>query len=133
MDQQDTNIDATNTKEPTYDCRACGKIFLGHRNSGDKEFQQHMKIHAREKPFKCRHCNKGYASAHMLAIHVVVHTGEKPYQCNQCGKAYGQKSNLTKHINKNTKHRLSGRGLLRELNQLLSFSSHLVVQNGRLI
>ena len=57
-------------------------------------------MYTKEKPIKCKICNKGFARKDYLTKHLRYHTGEKPHKCNICLKSFKQRSGLTSHIKK---------------------------------
>ena len=57
-----------------------------------------MRMHTREKPFKCNQCNYACTTSGDLQRHMRTHSGERPFKCNHCSKAYTQKQNLVKHV-----------------------------------
>ena len=57
-----------------------------------------IRIHTREKPYKCDVCDKNFCWNFHLQAHQRVHTGEKPYKCDMCGKDFGQISHLQAHL-----------------------------------
>ncbi|XP_072051664.1 uncharacterized protein [Amphiura filiformis] len=56
----------------------------------------------REKPYKCKFCNKSIGYLYFLKDHERLHTGEKPYRCTECGQQF-RTANLL-YIHKKTKH-----------------------------
>lgn len=56
---------------------------------------------AGEKPYKCKICNRSFASSSTLTTHTRIHTGEKPYNCTVCDKSFAR-YDLTAHIRTHT-------------------------------
>lgn len=112
------------TKKPLiFQCDYCGKI-----STSRSDYEEHQTEHEGEPRFKCRKCEKSFASkeearthlttAHsledkpyacetcsksfknryQLILHNRTHTGEKPFQCPICERAFSMSSNLQKHL-----------------------------------
>ena len=87
----------------------------------EKQMMLHIRVaHTNEKPFRCRHCGKGFKRSENLPKHEVIHTRKcdkcgqsfkqadklanhikscnKGHKCPQCGKAFTTNGNLKKHI-----------------------------------
>ncbi|XP_058392790.1 zinc finger protein 449-like isoform X2 [Diceros bicornis minor] len=50
-----------------------------------------------EKPHRCVHCGKGFASKKLLNGHLKIHLGELPHKCLECGKGFLRRSDLSRH------------------------------------
>jgi uncharacterized Zn-finger protein len=55
-------------------------------------------VHAVERPWICRLCQKTFARHLELDNHRRVHSGERPFQCDVCGARFNQKQNLHTHV-----------------------------------
>uniref|UniRef100_A0A8C5MDV9 C2H2-type domain-containing protein n=1 Tax=Leptobrachium leishanense TaxID=445787 RepID=A0A8C5MDV9_9ANUR len=74
----------------------------------NKEFKKpsclvkHIRIHTREKPFKCKECFRGFASKGNLTAHMKTHTGIKAFNCNCCKKRFSTSGSLKVHLRLHT-------------------------------
>lgn len=90
-----TNTSSTataNSKQKTFACPECGKIFNAHYN-----LTRHMPVHTGARPFVCKTCGKGFRQASTLCRHKIIHTSDKPHKCQTCGKAFNRSSTLNTH------------------------------------
>ncbi|XP_064553594.1 gastrula zinc finger protein XlCGF7.1-like isoform X2 [Drosophila montana] len=63
---------------------------------------------ASEKPFKCAHCPKDFATSSNLKVHLTrTHSGdrERPFLCPNCPKSFATNDNLQKHIRRHSSER----------------------------
>ena len=79
-------------KAKVYKCLACNKVFNKKSN-----YDSHMRIHSREKPFTCGYCFKGFARESDRKRHEAGHntTG---YICQACGKDFKRIDTLQNHF-----------------------------------
>ncbi|XP_077541597.1 uncharacterized protein LOC144153761 isoform X1 [Haemaphysalis longicornis] len=84
---------AASTKQKTFTCPECGKVFNAHYN-----LTRHMPVHTGARPFVCKVCGKGFRQASTLCRHKIIHTQEKPHKCATCGKAFNRSSTLNTHV-----------------------------------
>jgi len=80
-------------KGPLLSCTHCDRKF-----SCQSLFQEHLRRHLGEKPFKCDQCFKDFLTKGNLKEHMKIHTGEKSFQCNFCTKKCVRKLDLERHI-----------------------------------
>ncbi|XP_063702548.1 fez family zinc finger protein erm [Culicoides brevitarsis] len=87
-----TESSGSNSKQKTFACPECGKIFNAHYN-----LTRHMPVHTGARPFVCKICGKGFRQASTLCRHKIIHTSDKPHKCQTCGKAFNRSSTLNTH------------------------------------
>lgn len=78
-----------------FRCSICNKSFKGHILS-------HLRMHLKEKPFKCEICGMRFVQSSQLVVHTRTHTGAKPYPCQICKVAFSHSSALRMHIRRHT-------------------------------
>ena len=52
----------------------------------------------REYEFECDKCQQGFHSEPELSLHKVVHAGLKPYKCKHCGKGFTNPAGVQAHV-----------------------------------
>ena len=78
----------------SYECLTCLAKFPSFTI-----LQNHLKMHAKERPFVCRFCQKRFKHSTHLKEHEFIHSGKTPYRCTTCGKCFAKSSDLKKHEN----------------------------------
>ncbi|KAM3922075.1 uncharacterized protein RB166_011382 isoform 2-T2 [Leptodactylus fuscus] len=72
---------------------SCGECKFSSCNLA--ALKRHMRRHSDK--YKCKLCEKTFASATELKLHVNVHLGIKPHKCSDCEMAYGTAADLLRH------------------------------------
>ncbi|KFM71468.1 KRAB-A domain-containing protein 2, partial [Stegodyphus mimosarum] len=62
------------------------------------DLNNHVYIHTEEKPHVCEVCNKSFRHKLYLKSHMLIHTGEKPYVCKVCNKSFRENCVLKRHL-----------------------------------
>ncbi|NXW59919.1 CRZ1 regulator, partial [Eurystomus gularis] len=57
-------------------CAICGRHLA---NPGS--LHNHLRLHARERPYACSYCGKDFWQQSSPREHLQLHTGEQPYKC----------------------------------------------------
>ncbi|XP_028133176.1 zinc finger protein 239 isoform X1 [Diabrotica virgifera virgifera] len=79
-----------------FTCEICGHV------SGTKSKFITHKLRHMEKQFKCKLCNKAYATKAHLKVHMSIHENNRPFLCNVCGKDFNYANALTYHMRLHT-------------------------------
>ncbi|XP_070318798.1 zinc finger protein 671-like [Odocoileus virginianus] len=83
--------------EMSYECNTCGRVF----NCRDL-FNNHQKVHTRERSWNCDECGKSFTRKSYVKVHKRLHSGIRPFVCDKCGKSYISKSHLNVHSKSHT-------------------------------
>ena len=96
-------------------CPSCGAAFIYANSLRKHIALQTCKKSKkqREFEFECDKCQKGFHSQPELTLHSAVHAGSKPYKCKHCGKGYSHPKCVRDHVRvyhpehagKNTEHK----------------------------
>ena len=83
-------------EKKTYECQDCGKICASRYGLQTHRLSAH--VPDSEKPFKCSHCDKGFAKKDTLRTHMNTHTNARPYACrHECGEAFNNAATRNQH------------------------------------
>lgn len=61
---------------------------------------EHLRLHSGDRPFRCRHCDKGFISYVSLRRHIIGHLGLTARKCEICGKEYKKIQSYEIHMAK---------------------------------
>ena len=81
-------------------CPSCGAGFIYANSLQKHIALQKCKMFKKQKEFdfECDKCQKGFHSQPELALHSAVHMGLKPYKCKHCGKGYSSPNGVKEHV-----------------------------------
>jgi len=79
-------------------CHICGYVCRHSKNTMSLAFQQHMRKHTGEKPFKCRHCSSAFSVKRNLERHETLHAEVKQFLCQHCARSFQQRAGLASHM-----------------------------------
>ncbi|XP_055842241.1 zinc finger protein 808-like isoform X2 [Episyrphus balteatus] len=90
-----TIIDRSGEKV-AYVCKICAKT-----SNNKFRHEEHLRIHTKEKPYKCEKCGIGIATSNAMAHHMRTHENIT-FECNVCDASYRHKKSLKKHLKLHT-------------------------------
>lgn len=90
------HIKRIHTERTKTKCNSCTKQFLSEYSLQRHVLREHEKVSLTT--ILCSICAKGFESKRDFQVHMLVHTREKPYECDYCGKTYRTSSAVEKHI-----------------------------------
>lgn len=76
-------------------CHMCGKTIKG-------VYSLHLKVHQRQKQYRCEECGREFRQKIALQNHLLIHQNEKPHECQWCFKRFRQKYTLKQHMTRHT-------------------------------
>ncbi|XP_055913452.1 zinc finger protein 93-like [Eupeodes corollae] len=82
-----------------YVCKICAKT-----SNNKFRHEEHLRIHTKEKPYKCEKCGIGIATSNAMAHHMRTHENIT-FECNVCHATYRHKKSLKKHLKLHTGER----------------------------
>ena len=84
-----------------YPCEMCQRVF-----KSSSHLTYHVRsVHTKERPYKCRICDKSFHQSVKLKRHSLLHTGERPFTCDLCSKSFKTNYHLKEHRNIHTTER----------------------------
>uniref|UniRef100_A0A8C3HJR7 Uncharacterized protein n=1 Tax=Chrysemys picta bellii TaxID=8478 RepID=A0A8C3HJR7_CHRPI len=83
----------TSAEKSAVRCSECDKSF-----TQQEYLQIHLKIHRRERPYKCNKCKKRFRHKTSLVLHrYTVHKSERPHKCPDCGQLFILRERFIQH------------------------------------
>ncbi|XP_062129788.1 zinc finger protein 431-like [Drosophila sulfurigaster albostrigata] len=103
--EQEMNIAWPGTNNATEEIKELNLEKIKKYNNNVKS---QFTVAAINKPFKCLHCVKDFATSSNLKVHLTrTHSGdqERPFVCPNCPKSFATNDNLQKHIRRHSNER----------------------------
>ena len=81
-------------------CPSCGAVFIYANSLRKHIALKKCKMYKKQKEFEfeCEKCQKGFHTQPELTLHSAVHIGLKPYKCKHCGKGYSSPNGVKEHV-----------------------------------
>ncbi|XP_037923474.1 zinc finger protein 2 homolog [Hermetia illucens] len=119
---RDSHIATAHNTEKEYHCDLCEKSFRTniylkyHKTRHHQDCENECSIchqkfsnwnkyryhwthaHPENMKFKCKYCEKPFATQFVMRVHERSHTGERPFLCNQCGVAFRYRTQFLDHM-----------------------------------
>ncbi|KAH3774513.1 hypothetical protein DPMN_175895 [Dreissena polymorpha] len=89
LDHIEATVSDPNTKVL---CSECGAHVQR------KAILSHLRLHTKDRPFKCNLCAKGFATGNCLRRHLQFHFGIAERKCEFCGKEFFRGEHYMKHM-----------------------------------
>lgn len=80
-----------------YNLQAILSILIIYRFLRKKSLETHLLSHAGIRPYKCKRCERVYATQSDLNKHLKIHLGDNIYNCSECSKTFKYKIELRQH------------------------------------
>lgn len=74
-------------------CHICGRLMLTQR-----QFEDHLNMHADVYPFTCAECGRNYRRKKSLTAHIWNRHINRPYKCCECSRDFKTPSQLLTHL-----------------------------------
>lgn len=81
-----------------FTCHICPKLFLKKQH-----LVRHLKVHAKQKYYKCDHCDSHFKFISGLRRHEAVHDQKQNFTCDTCGKTFIEHIHFLAHMQSHVK------------------------------
>lgn len=79
---------------PQLKCETCGKMFRFRKLL----MFHHLRVHVKDKRFKCSKCQKSFVSKQELKNHLSSHSQQRPFPCIKCKAQFKTRNHLRRHM-----------------------------------